>query len=87
MSSSRGSSHPRDQTPLCLCALAGGFFTTNATWEVHPLMVKSYKAIVPCHNQNMDIDTVKIPDFSITKDLSYCPHPVIPAFFLFSLSS
>ena len=50
-------------------------------------MVKFYKTIVLCHNQDTDIDTVKILDFSITEDLSYCPHPVIPALFLFSLSS
>ena len=34
--SSRGSSQPRDRTQvsyLCLPALAGGLFTTSATWE------------------------------------------------------
>ena len=31
---SRGSSQPRNQTCVsCLLALAGGFFTTSATWE------------------------------------------------------
>ena len=36
MSSSRGSSQPRDRTWfLCLLALAGGFFTTNAIWEAY----------------------------------------------------
>ena len=30
MPSSRGSSQPRNQTHLCLPALAGGFFTTSA---------------------------------------------------------
>ena len=34
--SSRGSSWPRDQTHISMSpALAGRFFTTNATWEVH----------------------------------------------------
>ena len=34
MPSSRGSSQPRDQTHVSMSsALAGGFFTTNATWE------------------------------------------------------
>ena len=34
MPSSRGSSQPRDQTAsLTSPALAGGFFTTSATWE------------------------------------------------------
>ena len=34
ISSSRGSSLPRDQTHVSLSpALAGGFFTTIATWE------------------------------------------------------
>ena len=33
ISFSRGSSRPRDQTFLCLPALAGGFFPTEATWE------------------------------------------------------
>ena len=34
MPSSRGSSRPRDQTrSLMSPALAGGFFTTSATWE------------------------------------------------------
>ena len=35
MPSSRGSSQPSNQTHLCLPALAGGFFTTSATWESH----------------------------------------------------
>ena len=37
MPSSRGFSLPRDgtQSPVSL-ALAGGFFTTSATWEAHP---------------------------------------------------
>ena len=37
MPSSRGSSQPRDQTHVSLMspALAGGFFTTSATWEAH----------------------------------------------------
>ena len=29
----RGSSPPRDQTHIYVSALAGGFFTTSATWE------------------------------------------------------
>ena len=34
MPSSRGSSQPRDQTCVSMSpALAGGFFTTSATWE------------------------------------------------------
>ena len=33
VSSSRGSSSPRDQTVSL--ALAGGFFITGATWEAH----------------------------------------------------
>ena len=34
ISSSRGSSQPRDQTPVSLSpALAGRLFTTRATWE------------------------------------------------------
>jgi len=34
ISSSRGSSQPRDQTQVSLSpALAGGLFTTRATWE------------------------------------------------------
>ena len=37
MPSSRGPSRPRDQTCVSLCLLhwAGGFFTTEATWEAH----------------------------------------------------
>ena len=36
MPSPRGSSQPRDETQfLMLLALAGGFFTTGTTWEVH----------------------------------------------------
>ena len=36
MSSSRGSSQPRDRTWVSYCpALAGVFFTTSATWEAH----------------------------------------------------
>ena len=39
MPSSRGSSQPRDQTLVsCISALAGGFFTTSATWEAHPYL-------------------------------------------------
>ena len=34
ISSSRGSSWPRDQAPSKSPALAGGFLTTSATWEV-----------------------------------------------------
>ena len=34
--SSRGSSPPRDQTCISMFPeLAGGFFTTRATWEAH----------------------------------------------------
>ena len=34
MPASRGSSQPRDQTHIFMSpALAGGFFTTSATWE------------------------------------------------------
>ena len=36
MPSSRGSSRPRDEhASLASPALAGGFFTTSATWEAH----------------------------------------------------
>ena len=39
MPSSRGSSQPRDQTLVsCISALAGGIFTTSATWEAHPYL-------------------------------------------------
>ena len=40
MSSSRGSSQPRDQTCISLMspALAGGFFTSNATWKAPYLL-------------------------------------------------
>ena len=39
MSSSRGSSHPRDQTCISYFspALAGRFFITRATWEAHSI--------------------------------------------------
>ena len=38
--SSRGSSQPRNHTQVsCSPALASGFFTTNATWEVHSLTI------------------------------------------------
>ena len=37
MPSSRGSSQPRDQTPVFMSlALGGEFFITSVTWEAHP---------------------------------------------------
>ena len=40
MPSPKGSSRPRDQTPMSLMspALAGEFFTTSPTWEAHIYM-------------------------------------------------
>ena len=35
MPSSRGSSRPRDRMSLMSSAVAGGLFTTSATWEAH----------------------------------------------------
>ena len=41
---SRGSSGPRDQsTSLASPALAGGFFTTSATWEAHHILLECLK--------------------------------------------
>ena len=42
--SSRGSSWPRDQTHVCKSpALAGGFFTTSATWEALKFLLQHVK--------------------------------------------
>ena len=48
MSFSRGSSWPRDQTSVSYTpVLAGGFFTTSATWEA----LWSLKVLQKCHTQ------------------------------------
>ena len=53
MPSSIVSSQPRDQTCKCLLmspALAGGFFTTGATWEAHIVLYITLNIIllIPC---------------------------------------
>ena len=41
---SRGSSRPRDRIPISQSpALAGGFFTTSATWEAHKAIILQFK--------------------------------------------
>ena len=45
MPSSRGSSPPRDRTHIYVSALAGGFFTTSATWEALCVCVCVYTHI------------------------------------------
>ena len=49
ISSSRGSSRPRDQTHISVSpALAGGFFTTHATWKaLSPLLISESSEPAP----------------------------------------
>ena len=44
MTSSKGSSQPRDQTQVSYVppSLAGGFFTTSATWEALSYLLLSH---------------------------------------------
>ena len=48
MSSSRGTSQPRDQTQISHIspALAGRFFTTSTTWEAPSTVPKGYKTVL-----------------------------------------
>ena len=53
MPSSRGSSWPRDLTPVSYVpCMAGGFSTTNATWEAPRLTVFRYKITVTITLEN-----------------------------------
>ena len=47
ISSSRASSPFRDRTCICyVTSLAGGFFTTSATWEAHPDEYSQVKTLI-----------------------------------------
>ena len=55
-SSSKGSSRPRDQTHPTPPSLAGGFFTTSATWEalVEPILLQAPSALC-CSPQRREV--------------------------------
>ena len=54
MTSSKGSSQPRDQTQVCYVppSLAGGFFTTSATWEALSYLLLSHISLPLFHKLN-----------------------------------
>ena len=66
MPSPRGSSHPETEpAPLTSPTLAGGFFTTSATWEAHQIFLCCVTQSCPTLCDTMD---GSLPDSSVHGD-------------------